>query len=335
MWRDLTDPRRVADGVDLEAGLKEPTFENLSIPERFGPVSYVVDDHKVKRYAFTQDDYNPWAFDAGPEGFRVGQAGLLTNDVVQLFTTVYKASHTVGLHTEEQIWFHSPVRVGEVVTLEGAYTDAYERRGQGYVVMDAKVTGEDGRAILTHRGVEIFRTRPGGLVGRGSAPVAGRKVTGEADGSLAPAVHAKPELPPGTAIEPLHKVITQEQASVFSRAGEYVRNIHSDLAIARAGGLSIPIVQGQQQYCLVAELLTRFFGYSFLSHGWLHCKFVNPLDVFAPVEVGGVVAGVGEAMDVDVWVRRSDGTLTTIGWGTCPVEHLTAPAPPAAAAHAR
>lgn len=324
MWRDLTDPRVVTRGTDPEAGLKEPVFENLEIPEKFGPVRLTVDEHKIKRFAFTQDDYNPWSLDRGPEGFRVGQAGLLTNDVVQLFTTRYRASHTVGLHTEEQIWFHSPVRLGETVTLEGAYTDAYQRRGQGYVVMDATVHGEDGRPLFTHRGVEIFRTRPGALVGRNSAPVTGRRVTGEADPGYPPAATASAALRPGTLIAPLRKVVTHEQAAVFSRTGEFVKNIHNDLDRAHQGGLDLPIVQGQQQYCLIAELLSRFFGYRFLSAGWLHCKFVNALDVFDPVEVSGSVTAVeqreGEAvMSVDVWVRRSDGTLTVVGWGSCPV----------------
>lgn len=325
MWRDLTDPRAVADRVDPEGSLKEPVFENLNLPEKFGPVHLIVDEHKVKRFAFTQDDYNPWSLDQGPEGFPVGQAGLLTNDVVQMFTTKYKASRTVGLHTEEQIWFHSPVAVGEMVTIEGAYTDAYQLRGQGYVVMDATVTGQDGRLILAHRGVEIFRTRPGGLVGRGSAPVQGRRVDGQVDSSQPAAVNASIDLKPRTQIAPISKVVTHEQAAVFSRAGEFVRNIHNNLEAARAAGLAIPIVQGQQQYCFVAELLTRFFGYSFLSNGWLRCKFINALDVFDPVEVSGAVVGIRESeqstvMEVDVWVRRSDGVLTAVGWATCTLD---------------
>lgn len=85
---------------------------------------------------------------------------MLVNDLVQMFTTVYRASHVIGLHTEEQIWFNSPARMGEVVTLEGEYVDSYVLRGQGYVVMDAEVKGEDGRSIIRHRGVEILKTVP-------------------------------------------------------------------------------------------------------------------------------------------------------------------------------
>ncbi|MCL4664795.1 hypothetical protein L0Z14_28215 [Burkholderia multivorans] len=49
-WRDLTDPRRAIGVDDLEAGLKEPVFENLEIPEALGPVTITVDDHKIKRF---------------------------------------------------------------------------------------------------------------------------------------------------------------------------------------------------------------------------------------------------------------------------------------------
>ncbi|MFC5831160.1 hypothetical protein [Nonomuraea insulae] len=319
MNRDLTDPTAFARGVDPEAGLKEPVFENLEIPEDFGPVTIVVDDHKVKRFAFTQDDYRPWHFSTSPFGGRIAQAGLLTNDLVQLFTTRYAASRTVGLHTEEQLWFSSPARVGEKVTLQGRYVEAYERRGQGYVIMEAQATGEDGRALVRHRGVEILRTVPGEVAGRGST-TGGPRVTGEIDSTRPYAAEATDALTPGTPLQPLSKVITQEQASVFSRAGEYVRNIHSDLDIARQGGLTLPIVQGQQQCCLILDLLTGFFGARWLTDGWIRCKFVQPVTVFEPLSVGGVVTGVGErGMELEVWVRRGDGRLSTVGWAACPL----------------
>src|SRR5690606_2217690 len=127
-----------------------------------------------------------------------------------------------------------------------------------------------------------------------------------------------PRVRVGTPLLPLRKEITQEQASVFSRAGEYVRNIHNDLGIAKAAGLSIPIVQGQQQCCLVTELLTRFFGAAWFTGGWLKVKFVQPVQVFEPLIVGGVVTGIEEGkVSLHVWVRRQDGKLSTIGWASC------------------
>ncbi|ANY08436.1 MaoC family dehydratase [Pseudonocardia sp. HH130630-07] len=325
-WRDLTDPRVVADGVDPEAGLKEPVFENLDIPEALGPVTLVVDDHKIKRYAFTQDDHHPWHLHDSPFGGRIAHAGLLSNDLVQLFTTRYAASRTVGLHTEEQLWFDSPAFLGDEVTLSGTYVESYTRRGQDYVVMEAAATGPDGRSVLRHRGVEILRTRPGDVAGRGATGSSGSgRVSGTADPGLPTAVPGTPTVRPGAALPGLEVTITQEQASVFSRTGEYVRNVHSDLDVARAGGLRIPIVQGQQQCGLVTAMLTRFFGTALFGGGWLRVKFVAPVEVFEPLRVGGVVTEVTPAGDggttiaAEVWVRRADGRLSTVGWASATV----------------
>ncbi|GAA5159052.1 MaoC family dehydratase [Amycolatopsis dongchuanensis] len=323
-WRDLTDPRRARDVDDLEAGLKEPEFENLEIPEPLGTVQVVVDDHKIKRFAFTQDDYSPWHFEASPfDGERIGHAALLGNDLVQLFTLVYAGSKVVGYHTEEQMWFDSPARLDEVVTLSGTYTEAYERRGEGYVVMDAQATGADGRSIVRHRGVEILKTNPGAIGGRGSG-TPDKRVTGEVapDARVIETIDASVRV--GDVLAPLHKTITAEQAAVFSRVGEYVRNIHNDIAVARSGGLRVPIVQGQQQFGVLAQLLTLRFGAPFLTSGWLRVKFLVPLDVFEPFTVTGVVTELtptadGVTVGLEVWVRRHDGRLMTVGWASATV----------------
>jgi acyl dehydratase len=322
-WRDLTDPRRAADVDDLEDGLKEPVFENLEIPEPLGPVTITVDDHKVKRFAFTQDDYSPWSMQDSPFGGRIGQPALLGNDLVQLFTTRYRASKTVGFHTEEQMWFDSPVKLGEKVTMAGTYTESYVRRGQGYVVMEAQATGEDGRSIVRHRGVEILRTVPGAIAGRASDTPA-KKVTGEipAGGRYVDALGANARL--GDVLTPMTKTITFEQAAIFSRLGEYVRNTHNDLAIARAGELRVPIVQGQQQAGCMAEFLGRAFGAAWYTDGWFQLKFIATLEVFKPVTFYALVTSVTptpegrKKVELEVWTRRqSDSRMTVVGWASC------------------
>ena len=82
VWRDITDPRRAETTDDLEAGLKEPDFENLEIPESFGPVQELIDDYKIRRFAFETGDYLPWAVgdEANPFGNkRIAHAALLTS----------------------------------------------------------------------------------------------------------------------------------------------------------------------------------------------------------------------------------------------------------------
>lgn len=326
-WRDLTDPRRAVGMNDLEAGLKEPVFENLEIPEALGPVTITVDDHKIKRFSFTQDDYHPWYLTDGSSPFggaRIGQPCLLGNDLVQLFTTRYRASRTVGFHTEEQMWFDNPVKLGEKVTMSGTYVEAYERRGQGYVVMEAQARGEDGRSIVRHRGVEILRTVPGRIGGRGSEKAPEKRVTGDVPpgARVIDAVTRASRV--GDVLRPVTKVITAEQAAVFSRIGEYVHNIHNDLRIARAGELPTLIVQGQQQAGLIGDAMACAFGAAWFTDGWFKAKFVAPLQVFDPVTITGVITGLAIMADgrlkaeLEVWVRRaSDERLTTVGWASC------------------
>lgn len=328
--RDLTDPAAtlVHAGEPGDAR-KDPTYENIVIPEEFGPVEVLVDELKVKRFAFTQDDYGDWYLRAGPDGPPIGQPGILANDLLQLFTTAYDASRVVGLHTTEELWFDRPVPVGTTATLTGRYVEKYERRGEGHVVMEAEARDEAGRTLLRHRGVEIMRTDPSSVGGRGSASADGPRVTGERDETISPVATLHPHVRPGTGLAPLHKSVTFEQMAVFSRLGEFVRNIHNDLDTARRAGLTTPIVQGQQQVCYLAELLARAIGPRWFSSGWLKAKFLRPVPAFSNLEIAGVVREIeqtphGPTAHLEVWIRH-DGRLVTVGWasGALPDDAVT------------
>lgn len=320
--RNLTRPERARNAVELEAGLKEPVYDAIEIPEEFGPVQVLIDDLKIKRFAFVADDFGDWYLRDSPWGGRIAQPGLLANDLLQLFTTRYAPSQVVGLHTSEELWWTAPVRLGEVVALAGRYTEKYEQRDQGSVVMDAEVTDSAGRVVMRHRGVEIMRTRPGEVGGRGGAGASsGPRVTGEIDPALTPVRRVGVLAAPGTGLVALHKEVTFEQMAVFSRLGEFILNIHNDLRTARAAGLQLPIVQGQQQVCYLAELCARSFGVPWFTGGWLKVKFLRPIDALETIEVAGVVREVTVAPDpvaeLDVWIRDRAGRLVTVGWARC------------------
>jgi acyl dehydratase len=322
--RNLSDPTRVLHGQELENGLKEPVYENIEVPEEFGPVDVLVDDLKIKRFAFVADDYGDWYLRGGsPWGGRIGQPGLLANDLLQLFTLRYAASQVVGLHTTEELWWQRPVRLGQQVRLSGRYVETYEHRGQGSVVLEADARDLDGNVLLRHRGVEIMRTAPAGVGGRGSTGggIGGApRVTGEYDRGRARIERLSPAVAPGTGLEPLRKEVTFEQMAVFSRLGEFVTNIHNDLRTAQAAGLTVPIVQGQQQVCYLAELCARAFGAAWFESGWLKVKFLRPISAFDVIEVAGAVREVepephgDAAIGLDVWIRDGDGRLATVGW---------------------
>ena len=326
VWRDITDPRRAEAIDDLEENLKEPEFDNVIIPEQFGPVKEIIDDHKIKRFAFEINDYLTWAMQEGENPFgnsRIAHAALLTNDIVQLFTLAYKGSRVIGLHTEVQMWFEHPARINEVVELKGGYTDAFIKRGQGHVVLEAEVQGEDGRTIVKYRGVEILKTSPGKVAGRATAHP-DKKVTGEIPEHAAVIAQIAVDAAVGNVLAPLSKEITAEQAAVFSRVGEFVSNIHNNLAKAREGKLRIPIVQGAQLFCTFGELLTNIFGSAFFTNGWIRTKFVAPVKVFEPFETTGIITEIKTLENgktyygMDIWIRRSsDQRLAVIGWAGC------------------
>ena len=305
-----------------DAGRKEPIFSEVIVPEPLGPVQVLVDDIKCKTFAFTQDDYCKWYFQDSPFGRRIGHASILANDLLQVYYTAYDRHRVVGLHTDEELEFHAPVFIGEEATLTGCYVDKVERDGRGYVVMEAEARGEDGRLLLRHRGTEIMRIGPGVVRGNGQRrPAKKGDISGNYRDDVPLAENASARLVPGTGILPIAKYVTSDQMAVFSYVGEFQRNIHNDLELARSVGLPVPICQGQQQACLVTELLTRFFGKSWFTSGRLRVKFVRPLLAESAVSIGGVVSQLessddGQRLGVEVWIDAGDKELTTVGWAS-------------------
>ncbi len=296
-------------------------YENIVLGEDFGPIEEVVDEYKVKKFAFMMDDYNPWCFGDSPFGKRIGHAGILANDLLQLFAQVYDPNTVVGLHTQEELWFVNPVFVGERARLYGKYVEKYERRGKSYVVMEADARGEDGRVLLRHRGIEILYIEPGPVVGKSTAEAAEKRVTGEYRRDLEPVIHARRGLAPGTPLAPLTKTVMQDQMAVFSGVGKHLRNIHSDIEIARKGGLPNTIAQGMMETIYLTELLTRFFGASWFTTGWEKMKFIAPVFSGETIAARGVVTGEsrnaeGTRLELEIWIESAAGKMTAAGWAS-------------------
>ncbi len=299
-------------------------YENIELGEGFGPIEEVVDDYKLKKFAFMMDDYHPWYFGDSPFGKRIGHAALLANDLLQLFTEVYDPNTVVGLHTQEELWFVSPVFVGERVRLYGKYVEKYERRGKGYVVMEADARGKDGRVLLRHRGVEILHIEPGPVVGKSTAEAAETRVTGEYRKDVEPVAKARPGILPGTPLAPLVKQIMQDQIAVFSGVGKHLRNIHTDIEVARKGGLSNTLAQGMMETIYLTEMLTSFFGPSWFTTGWEKMKFIAPIFSGETVTARGVVTGEthdaeGARLELEIWVENEAGKMTAAGWASARV----------------
>jgi acyl dehydratase len=301
--------------------LKEAKFELVHVGEQFGPIQETVTDHKVKSFAFTVDDYSGWYFEESPFGKRIGHPALLANDLLMLYLVKYDPTTIMGLHTHEEVWFHNPVFVGETVTLQARYVDKYVRRDKGYVVTEAEATGEDGRLLIRRRGTEILRVQPGSVVGRHTDEVTARRVTGEYDRGRPFAARARADLAIGTPVTPLTKHFHQDQVSIFSRIDQFFRNIHTDLESAQSAGLRTTIAQGEMSVVFLSEMLTNFFGPSWLTSGWLSTKFIHPTYVgstvtFAAVVTGQVAEAEGVRLELECWARDDDDQMTVVGWAS-------------------
>lgn len=315
--------------MSSQTATKEALYELAEVGETFGPIEVHVTDHKIKSFAFTQDDYRPWHFADSPFGGRIGHATVLANDLLQLYHLTYAeygASETAGLHAVEELWFHNPVLLDERVTLRGEYVDKYMRRGKGYVVMDAEARGADGRLLVKHRGVEIMRIAAGGVVGRGTAreEASEPRVSGASRRDVEPVTEARAGIEPGVPLRPLTKVAHPDQMAVYSMISPFSKNIHTDIEAAEATGLKLPIMQGQQEFCYISELMTDFFGASWFTTGWQKIKFINPVYAFETLSVRGVVTGEsatedGTRLELEVWVENAEGTKTAVGWASAVV----------------
>ena len=296
-------------------------YENIVLGEDFGPIYEVVDDYKIKKFAFMMDDYNPWCFGDSPFGKRIGHAGILANDLLQLFTQVFDPNTVVGLHTQEELWFRNPVFAGERATLVGKYVEKYERRGKGYVVMEAEARGEDGRLLFQHRGVEILRIEHGEVVGKATAEAPEKRVTGEYRKDLESVTHARCGITPGTPVVPLAKQVFQDQIAVFSLVGKHLRNIHTDIEVARKAGLRDTLAQGIMETIYITEMLTSFFGPAWFTTGWEKMKFIRPVSSGETLAARGVVTGEtkeagGTRIELEVWVENAAGEMTAAGWAS-------------------
>ncbi|MER7231175.1 MaoC/PaaZ C-terminal domain-containing protein [Streptomyces olivaceus] len=303
--------------------LKEARYELVEIPEPMGPVEVTVDRRKVLDHAYSEDDYGSWYFGDSPFGGPVGHPLVLANDLLFLFYENYDGNTAQGLHTHEHLTFHSPVRVGETVTVEGGYTEKYERRGQGYVVLEAEARGEDGRLLVRHVGKEIMRTVAGEVTGRNrtAGEQRTRTVIGTVDGSVPPVERARLDAPERAALPERTTVFSQDQMSVFSWAGRGYANVHTDRGKAAASGLDRTIVQAQQQTGFVVSNLVDVFGKSFFTSGELDLRFVSPAFVGDELTTGGAVVGAtGDRLDLEIWVDKADGTRTALGWASARVD---------------
>ena len=310
-------------------GTKIATIENINIPEEFESISLKINEHKMKTYSFTQNHY-PYSYKDNDEiNGENAPAGILLNDLASLYYTSFDPDTNMGFHTDEELVFHSPAKIGEKVTLTGSYTDKYQKNGKNYVVMDCEALGEDGRKLITRRGIEIFGAETGAekkKSNRTKKKVNKENViTGKYDKKLKVIENSSQKLEIGHPIKFLRKKITPEQTSVYSFAGDYLVNIHNNIQVARNAGLEFPVIQALQQVGYILEMLTDFFGEDWQTSGRLKVKFIKPVRSDAVIMTKGVIKEIDKTVNqktlkLEVWTEDQHQDMTVVGWASADID---------------
>ncbi len=295
--------------------LKEPTWENVEVGEKFGPIETVIDDHLIKSYAYAINDYHPWYFTDSPFGGRIGQATILANRLLAIYVLRYNRHNIAGLHAREELELFGPLKLGQRLILEGAFTDKFVRRGKGYTVLTAEARDMNGKVLVRNKGIEVFRIPQGLVPGQRTAQPEGAVVTGNIPAGAPVVETASRNTPVGAALPAITEVVTFEQMTIFSFG---TRNIHTDRESAEAAGLAAPIAQGLMSTGYLSKLLVNFFGTHWFLTGQTSHAFVKPVEIDDVITARGLVRErvqepEGVRLVLDVWCRNRQGEMVTVG----------------------
>lgn len=295
-----------------------PSFLDIEVPGEPHTIALCVDEHAIRRYAFTVDNYCDWYVTNSRFGRPIAHPDLLANAMLLAVSRRYGPREELYIHTHNRLEFHRPLGIGQDVSISARYAEKYVRDGGQYLVTTATATA-GGLSVLRQRSIE--------LVG---APALGQKSgTGDSRARIHCEYHDagplvagyRPGLPAGAELRPLVKIPQQDQVSVYSRTDEFVRDIHTDLDIARQHGYAGTIVQGLQQSAYLIELATRFFGVSWFSSGLADFRYVQPAFTGVPLTCHARFCGEVPRQnsnarfgELEMWLRDADGRVTTVGW---------------------
>lgn len=115
-----------------------------------------------QQFLYAQEDFDPrYTGDGGSGGgwpAEVHPALLLQMSANTRSPSFKLAPGTGSVLAEATVRFHNPAAVGTPLRVDWTVTGEYEKRGRRYCIMEARMTAEDGRPVLTR---ELHLTFPG------------------------------------------------------------------------------------------------------------------------------------------------------------------------------
>ncbi len=96
-------------------------------------------------------------------------------------------------------------------------------------------------------------------------------------------------------------------------------NIHTDDALAQKAGFLRRIAPGVQTYSFLTEMMSRFFGKSWLTGGKMNVKFIHPLLIGEDICCKGEITKIVPNKDnrgiakIDLQCKNPRGNVVSVG----------------------
>jgi acyl dehydratase len=224
-----------------------------------------------------------------------------------------------GVWTREQITYHRPVQLDEVLETRGEIARRYVRAGRLFSVSSSETRNEAGKLVVSSCTTGLVQYRRDASLsdseeGRSDADVS----RPSADVSVA---GANPSLTTLLALRVGDRVagpaVEVSLARMRERDGSRDDNpIHTDPEAARRAGLSAPIAGGAHVLAYLQELLMRSWGSEVLLHGaHFDVRWISPVHAGRKVEPSASVSARDPdrvALQVEVLCEGRSATIGTL-----------------------
>lgn len=215
---------------------------------------------------------------------------------------------TGGGNAFNEVEYDRPLRSGDIVTVTVTYTEIYERSGRsGRLLFRVRES-----VLSDQRGERIGVTRSG--------HVYAYNVAGEAASAAPAPPRQAPITPGGEELPPLTRTPTTMTLVEFSAAANDYAPLHYDHNYARTRGYDGVIVHGFLKAAYMEAMVGQWAGAgAFVKR--FRAEYRGPDYPDRPITSRGRVTRSYEedgrpAADLDLWVEREDGSVSTRGTAT-------------------
>lgn len=313
--------RLAAPAVAPSALVTDELLAAFQIGEVIGRYTFAVSAERIRRYAGVLDDLSledslvhrddlAERYSKAPATFFAAldplELKLMSHD---RGLDLLPHRRTGGGNAFNEIEYDRPIRAGDVITVEVAYTEIYEKQGRSgpllFRVRRNVLTDAAGERVATAHSAHVYAFE---VPGYEPPDRTGRAAANADDGDL------------GEELPPLVRIPTTETLVRYAAAADDYAPLHFDQDYARTRGYDTVIVHGFLKAGYMDALLASWAGPdAFVKR--FRAEYRGPDYPGHPITARGRVirsfeTGGRDAAEVELWTERADGSISTRGAAT-------------------